>query len=80
MDATEDVALSNTVTPGYFRTMDIPFRAGHDFADFDDPGTPPQAIVNEAFVRRYLSDVEPLGRRLQSGGRSFVTNASKPPP
>jgi putative ABC transport system permease protein len=71
-DATDDAALSNTVTPGYFRTMDIPLRAGRDFAALDDARAAPEAIVNEAFVRRYLGAAQPLGRRLESGGRSYV--------
>jgi len=45
------------VTPGYFRTMGIPIRTGSDFTDLADPRSPPQALVNEAFVRRYLEDV-----------------------
>ncbi len=72
VDATDDAALSNTVTPGYFRTMNIPLRAGTDFVDFDDARTAPQAIVNEAFVQRYLGAAQPLGRRLESGGRSYL--------
>jgi predicted permease len=71
-EAGVDRALTNTVTPGYFALMEIPFRAGTDFADLQDEAAPPQAVVNEAFVRRYLGDVEPLGRRLQARGRDFV--------
>ena len=67
-----DQALANTVTPGYFAVMDIPLLAGTDFADLRDTSTPPQVIVNEAFVRRYLARLEPLGRRLQARGRSYV--------
>ncbi len=67
-----DQALANTVTPGYFAVMDIPLLAGKDFADLRDTSTPPQVIVNEAFVRRYLARLEPLGRRLQARGRSYV--------
>jgi predicted permease len=67
-----DQALANTVTPGYFAVMRIPLVAGKDFAELNDPAPPPQVIVNEAFVRRYLARVEPLGRRLQSRGRSYV--------
>jgi predicted permease len=67
-----DRALSNTVTPGYFRTMGVPFKAGVDFVDLYDTEAPPQAIVNEAFVRRYLDGGEPIGRRLQNGSRTFV--------
>lgn len=71
-DGGTDRAASNTVTPGYFRTMGIPFRAGRDFADLDDVIAPPQAIVNEAFVDRYLQQGEPIGRRLTSGRRTFI--------
>ena len=66
-----DQALANTVTPGYFAVMGIPLVAGKDFADLDDATAPPQVIVNEAFVRRYLARLEPLGRRLQARGRSY---------
>ena len=31
-----------------------------------------EAVVNQTFVRRFLSDVEPLGRRLVVRGRSFA--------
>jgi predicted permease len=66
-----DQALANTVTPGYFAVMGIPLVAGKDFADLVDASAPPQVIVNEAFVRRYLARLEPLGRRLQARGRSY---------
>ena len=46
-DAAPDRALSNIVTRDYFRTMGIPLRSGQDFAAFDDPAAPAQAIVNE---------------------------------
>jgi predicted permease len=71
-DAGFDQALTNTVTPGYFTVMGIPLRAGTDFADLKEAALPPQAIVNDEFVRRYLDGLEPLGRRLQARGRTFV--------
>jgi macrolide transport system ATP-binding/permease protein len=71
-DAAPERALSNVVTPGYFKTMGIPLHAGQDFAAFDDPAAPPQAIVNDEFVRRFLADAEPLGRRLESRDRQYV--------
>lgn len=71
-DGQRDQALSNIVTPDYFRTMGIAVRAGSDFAHLDDASAPPQAIVNEEFVRRYLSGGEAIGRRLEADGRSFV--------
>jgi putative ABC transport system permease protein len=55
----------NATTPGWFETMGIPLRAGRDFSDRDRVGSPPVAIVNEAFVRRYLSDRQPIGQSLR---------------
>lgn len=55
----------NATTPGWFETMGIPLRAGRDFSDRDRVGSPPVAIVNEAFVRRYLSDRQPIGQTLR---------------
>jgi predicted permease len=71
-DAEPDRALSNIVTSDYFRTMGIPLRAGHDFAAFEDTAAPAQAIVNDEFVRRFLPDAEPLGRRLENRDRQYV--------
>jgi predicted permease len=71
-DATPDQAVSNIVTPGYFKTLAIPFREGRDFADLADAAAPPQVIVNEAFVRRYLPGAEVIGRRLSSRDRSYT--------
>jgi predicted permease len=66
-----DQALANTVTPGYFAVMGIPLVGGADFVGLDDATTPPQVIVNEEFIRRYLARLEPLGRRLQARGRTY---------
>jgi predicted permease len=71
-DGAADEALANVVTPDYLRVMAIPLRAGRDFAALDDTASPPQVIVNQEFVRRYLSDVEPLGRRLQIRDRQYT--------
>ena len=68
----QDQALTNTVTPDYFKTMGIPWLKGLDFADLSDEAMPPQAVVNEAFVRRFLEGTEPLGRRVQSRSTTYV--------
>jgi hypothetical protein len=52
--------------------MGIPFVAGRDFADLDDRAAAAQAIVNQAFVSRYLTTLEPIGREIEMRGRSFV--------
>ena len=71
-DAAVDHAVSNVVTPGYFRTLGIPFRAGGDFASLGDVVAPPQVIVNDAFVQRYLAGAAPIGRRLVSRDRAYT--------
>jgi predicted permease len=55
----------NAITPGWFETMGIPLRSGRDFDDRDRVGSPPVAVVNEAFVRRYLPDRQPIGQALR---------------
>ena len=71
-DVGQDLALSNTVTPDYFRTMGIPLRAGRTFSDLTDVDAPPQAVVNDELVREYLAGAEPLGRRITTRGRTYT--------
>ena len=54
----------NAITPGWFETMGIPRQSGRDFNDRDHIGSPPVAIVNEAFVRRYLLRQRVIGQTL----------------
>jgi predicted permease len=68
----QDRAVSNTVTPGYFKVMGIPLLEGNDFAGLRDKAAPPQAIVNEEFVRRYLDGANAIGRRIQTRAGSFA--------
>jgi putative ABC transport system permease protein len=48
------------VTPGYFHTLGIPVRLGREFTSADDASATPGYVVNEAFARAFLSDVDPL--------------------
>jgi hypothetical protein len=52
--------------------MGVPFLAGRRFADLSDTKTPPQAIVNDAFVRRYLEGANPIGRTLETRGAAYT--------
>jgi predicted permease len=70
-EAGKDRAISNTVTPGYFKVMGIPLVQGNDFVEMGDRAAPAQAIVNEEFVRRYLNGAEAIGRTLQTRGGNF---------
>ena len=68
----QDSALSNIVSPGYFKTMSIPIIAGEDFSDLSDRERPPQVIVNEEFVRRYIAPADALGRQLKNGDTTYT--------
>lgn len=66
-------AENSLVSPGYFRVMGISILRGRDFSYADDRSTPPAAIVNEAFVKKFLSGQEALGQRFNWGGRALFT-------
>jgi putative ABC transport system permease protein len=53
------------VSPGYFRTLDIPLVAGRTFTDRDTHDGAAVSIVNEAFVRQFLGGRDPLGMRIE---------------
>jgi putative ABC transport system permease protein len=57
------------VSEGYFHALGIPLRAGRGFTARDRDQSPPIAIVNEAFVKRFFAgSVErTLGARAQLG-------------
>jgi predicted permease len=71
-EAAPDAALTNTVTPGYFRTMGIAIRQGSDFAALDEESSPKQAIVNAEFVRRFVEGGETIGRHVTTRGGTSV--------
>jgi putative ABC transport system permease protein len=66
--AADPSALPNTgftlVTPGYFRTFGIQITMGRVFTEQDVAGSVPVAMVNETFVKKYLSNVDPLKQRV----------------
>ena len=53
-----------TVFPRYFSTMKVPLRSGRDFDQRDGETGQLVAIVNEAFVRRHLPSVNPIGEQI----------------
>ncbi len=57
----------NPIGPDYFATVGAPMVKGRQFTALDDQDHPGVTIVNEAFVRHYFPNEEPLGRRLKLG-------------
>jgi predicted permease len=64
----------NAVSPGFFATLGVRLLAGRDFDPSDSRPAgeigPRCAIVNQAFVKRYLAGRDPLGVRIARGGGS----------
>jgi putative ABC transport system permease protein len=55
-----------TATPGYFRALRIPLRAGRLFDERDDARGTPVAIVGESTARRLWPGEDPIGRVLRT--------------
>jgi len=58
----------NRIGPGYFETIGTRVLQGRAIDERDTPGSAHVAVVNTAFVRRFLDNGEPLGRRVGIGG------------
>ena len=61
------IASYRMVSPGYFHTLRIPFRAGRAFTNEDVAGRPAVAIVNDEMVRRFWPGQSAVGRRIRAG-------------
>ncbi|MBL8174481.1 MAG: ABC transporter permease [Bryobacterales bacterium] len=52
------------VTADFFTTIGARLASGRYFQEGDDASKPPVAIVNQEFVRRFLPNEEPVGKRV----------------
>jgi putative ABC transport system permease protein len=52
------------VSPGYFKTMNIPLRQGRDF-EYTDASTPNVIIVSQSTARTFWGNENPLGHTLR---------------
>ena len=53
-----------SVTPGYFRAMDIRVLRGRAFTSFDDERARPVAVVSQRLAARLWPGADPIGKRL----------------
>jgi hypothetical protein len=67
----EPQAYMRSVTAGFFDVMGIPVVEGRDRTELDTRESGAVAIVNEAFVRRNLTDGKVLNRRVQLASTNF---------
>lgn len=54
----------NIVSPGYFSVMGVALLNGRLIDQRDGPDAPRVAVVSEAFAKRYLRGVDPVGQRV----------------
>jgi len=62
-------ASFNIASAGYFQTMGIPLRLGRTIQLQDTEKDSKVAVVNEALVRRYYHDQNPVSRHLRGEGK-----------
>ena len=63
---TKDASWLDYVSPGYFQTMETPILQGRDFDDNDTATSPKVAIVNQAFVKKFLNGAKnPVGKQFR---------------
>jgi predicted permease len=79
-DATESIEW-RAISAGYFDVLRIARGEGRAFEARDAAGTPPVAIVNEAFARAHFPDGDAIGRQIQLGAYrgEMVMNIDEPP-
>lgn len=61
--------LVTAASADYTNVMNTPTVRGRMIADSDAASTPYVAVVNEAFVKRFFSDQDPLGKQISLGGK-----------
>ena len=58
-----------SVSPDYFKVLDIPLKSGRLFTDGDRKGTPLVALISESCARTLFPNQDPVGKYIQIGGR-----------
>jgi putative ABC transport system permease protein len=70
------MVLVNRVSPGWFRTVQIPVLAGRDFTEDDRAGAPDVVIVNETAARQFWNG-DFVGKRVDNREVVGVVRDSK---
>jgi len=67
---TEDaghIALRESISPNYFRTLHLPLLRGRQFTDADGPNAQRVAIVSRSVAARYWPGENAIGKRIKDG-------------
>jgi len=60
-------AIIETITPNYFRVLNIALRDGRLLTDADGAQAPSVAVISESLARRYFPNENPLGKHIKVG-------------
>lgn len=63
----QPAAAFSAVSPGWIHALGATLRSGRDFTQADTLEAASVVIVNEAFVRKYFPDENPVGRYVKMG-------------
>ncbi|HEV2852603.1 MAG TPA: ADOP family duplicated permease [Thermoanaerobaculia bacterium] len=66
-DLAESTTAFRLVSRDYFQTLGVKVLEGRGFTDADRPGGELVTVINEAVAKKYFPDVNPIGRRIQTG-------------
>ena len=66
-DADPPRAVYQTVSPGYFATMEVAVLEGRGLQEMDREDAEPVVVVSQGFVAREFPDGEALGKRIRVG-------------
>lgn len=66
-DLAESTTAFRLVSRDYFQTLGVRVIEGRGFTDADRPGGELVTVINEAVAKKYFPDVNPIGRRIQTG-------------
>ncbi|MGA9716743.1 MAG: ABC transporter permease, partial [Acidobacteriaceae bacterium] len=61
------IVAGRSVTPDYFRALDIPIVRGRNFADQDRTGDEREVILSQLLAERLFPGEEPIGQRFLPG-------------
>lgn len=66
-DVNQEIAVASA-TPDFFKAIGAPLKRGRLFADSDQAKSAPVALINEAAVKRWFPNQDPIGKQVLSGG------------
>ncbi len=68
----EFAALLESVSPGFFGTLEMSLVRRRDFTWYDAEGTPPVGILNALLSQRLFPAGDAIGRRIRVGGAPTI--------